>query len=233
MKYDELHETSTEIGELSTALAAALKTIDAPAFNATGQARGGTYRYSSLAAYHDAARKILAEHGLTVSEMATRVRTEHEDTLTIIVKLRHSSGQWEKWASEGHPLLGSFNRDLKEISEPNQQDFGKSATYGYRYCYAGIIGITGEPDDDAADVDPRPAAPRQSTPRHELTTSQRLAALGILPEHWAVLGLRPDATNSDGAALVAALAPLSRMRPSEIGADPVAALRDVLAGGAT
>lgn len=142
---------SQELGELATALANAqsafevvAKSADNPFFRS---------RYAALPDVVKAATPILAENGLSVSQLIGR--DADGDTLTTM--LLHKSGQY----------LGSSMQMRPVKNDPQAQ--GSAATYARRYSYMAILGLVADEDDDGnAGSAPRPrqkAAPARKPER--------------------------------------------------------------------
>ena len=117
-------------------------------FDATGQARGGKYRYASLAAIWQAVRPTLAANGLSVVQLPTTAPEGHVGLQTI---LAHASGE-----------VIHATATMPGGSTPQQQ--GSAYTYLRRYALAACLGIVAEDDDDGASASKPQAAPQPAPP---------------------------------------------------------------------
>jgi hypothetical protein len=143
-----MHFSSENIGTIAAALAQAqgeltnpekslVATIQ-PAYPRDSQR---TFRYAPLSSGLDIVRKILGKH-----EIAT-VQTTSIDKESGLVRLTtvmaHSSGQW---ISSEWPVC-----PISDTSSP--QRMGAALTYARRYALFTLVGIAGEDDLDAPDVE--------------------------------------------------------------------------------
>lgn len=124
--------TSTNVGELAAAMAAAQMTMENPKFDA--QNPHFRSKFASLAAVRDSVIPVMASHGISVSQELAAAA----DGVSCTTILMHSSGQW---ASYG-PLVIPYNKD-------DAQGRGSAATYARRYALQSVAGVVGESDDDA------------------------------------------------------------------------------------
>ena len=89
-------------------------------------------KYASLGAYLDMLRPILSTHELAVFQ-TTR---DHEERITVVTTLAHSSGQW----ISGEMTLRPTKND--------PQGFGSAITYMRRYGLTCLLGLSQSDDDD-------------------------------------------------------------------------------------
>jgi hypothetical protein len=139
---------SESIAAIAGALAKAQAELVNPEKSLTATLRperqGGTersFRYAPLASGLDIIRKILGAH-----EIATLQATgmdEHSGLVKLTTTLAHSSGQWI--ASEW-PVCR-----VADLSTPHRM--GAALTYARRYALFALVGIAGEDDLDAPDLD--------------------------------------------------------------------------------
>jgi hypothetical protein len=105
-----------------------------------------TFRYAPLSSGLDIVRKTLGQH-----EIAT-VQTTAIDQTAVIVNLTtvlaHASGEW---ISSDWPVCA-----ISETATPHRM--GAALTYARRYALFTLVGIAGEDDLDAPDLN-TPAAP--------------------------------------------------------------------------
>jgi len=142
-----MQRSSESISALAAALAKAqielvnpeksmLATIEADGRGAPKQ----IFRYASLSSGLDIVRKTLGQH-----EIATLQATSLDQAAGIInlkTVLAHSSGQW---ISSDWPVC-----PLDEMASPKRM--GAALTYARRYALFALVGIAGEDDLDAPDL---------------------------------------------------------------------------------
>jgi ERF superfamily len=151
-----MQRTSESIATLAAALAKAQIELINPkkSLVATIRADGPgrvdqTFRYASLASGLEIVRKILGQH-----EIATVQTTSIDQAAGIInltTVLAHSSGEW---ISSDWPVC-----PIKETETPHRM--GAALTYARRYALFTLVGIAGEDDLDAPDLQ----SPAARTPR--------------------------------------------------------------------
>src|SRR5271169_5688846 len=145
-----MRAASDTIAQLAAAMAKAQSELVNPVKSLTavierGRNGGGAicYKYAPLSSGLDIVRKTLAKYELAV------IQTTHVDRERALVLLTttiaHASGEWigALWpvchvADIGHPKL-----------------MGAALTYARRYCLFTIVGLAGEDDLDAPDLDIR------------------------------------------------------------------------------
>ena len=148
-----MQQSSSSIGNLAAALAKAQVELVNPekSMVATMPADGRgaakqTFRYAPLSSGLDIVRKTLGHH-----EIATVQATAIDHAARIVnvtTTLAHSSGEWI--ASDWPVCL------LEDIASPKQM--GAALTYARRYALFALVGIAGEDDLDAPDLNaPEPA----------------------------------------------------------------------------
>ena len=102
-------------------------------------------RYASLKSCLDTVRPVLARHGLVLSQF---VVSSENGADRLVTRLLHQSGQFVE--DEGISLVGS----------DNMQKLGSAMSYGRRYGLLSVLGLVGDPDDDAEIASlPAPAKP--------------------------------------------------------------------------
>ena len=150
-----MQRSSESIAALAAALAKAQTELINPekSMLATIEADGrGTpkqiFRYAPLSAGLDIVRKTLGQH-----EIATLQATSLDQAAGIInlnTVLAHSSGEW---ISSDWPVC-----PLDEMASPKRM--GAALTYARRYALFALVGIAGEDDLDAPDLNaPEPVHP--------------------------------------------------------------------------
>src|SRR5262249_6837304 len=118
-----------------------------------------TFRYAPLSSGLDIVRKSLGRHEIATIQ-ATGIDKE-AGLLRLTTVLAHSSGEW---ISSDWPVC-----QISDIA--SAQRVGAALTYARRYALFTLVGIAGEDDLDAPDLNanPNPAAsiPRSSDPRRQ------------------------------------------------------------------
>src|SRR5215218_9459925 len=156
--------TSDSVAALAAALAKAQAALTNPEKSLTATIPAGrigerdrSFRYASLSSGLDIVRKALGQH-----EIAT-LQTTAIDTTTGMVNLTttlaHASGEW---IASDWPVC-----PITETASP--QRMGSALTYARRYALFTLVGIAGEDDLDAPDLnggssDPLPDAVSTSEP---------------------------------------------------------------------
>src|SRR5215213_1000238 len=142
-----MHRSSESIGAIAAALAKAQGELTNPeksltaSISAPGQ-RGGerTFRYAPLSSGLEIVRKSLGKQEIAAVQ-TTAINTE-AGLVRLNTVLAHSSGEWI--ASEW-PVC--------PVSEtPTPHRMGAALTYARRYALFTLVGIAGEDDLDAPDV---------------------------------------------------------------------------------
>jgi len=178
--------TSEQIGQLATALAAAQAEMQ----NATLNKENPHFRsrYADLASIRDAVVPPLAKQGIAVVQM-----TDIDDGAMLVrTRLIHKSGEW---VEATYPITCDMGKP---------QAIGSCVTYARRYALAAICGIAAEEDDDGNEASkhgkvpvPSKAASRDifSTLQAEIRglknaaeadewKEERKAQLGSMPPDW-------------------------------------------------
>src|SRR5439155_1539539 len=142
-----VHRSSESIGAIAAALAKAQVELANPekSLTATIAAPGNsggdkTFRYAPLSSGLDIVRKSLGRHEIAA------VQTTAIDTTAGLVRLTtvlaHSSGEW---ISSEWPVC-----PVSETAMPHRM--GAALTYARRYALFTLVGIAGEDDVDAPDL---------------------------------------------------------------------------------
>jgi hypothetical protein len=144
-----MQRCSETIGAIAGALAKAQAEIANPEKSLTATIRSPfpregdrSFRYASLANGLDLVRKSLGRH-----EIATVQTTSIDDAAGLIkltTTLAHSSGEW---VSSDWPVC-----PVSETAAPHRM--GAALTYARRYALFTLVGIAGEDDLDAPDLEP-------------------------------------------------------------------------------
>src|ERR1700684_40699 len=146
-----MQRSSETIGAIATALAKAQIELHNPEKSLTATIQSPfpreatrTFRYASLSSGLDLIRKSLGRH-----EIATVQTTSIDDAAGLIrltTVLAHASGEW---ISSDWPVC-----PVSETSAP--QRMGAALTYARRYALFTLVGIAGEDDLDAPDLEAGP-----------------------------------------------------------------------------
>src|SRR3954466_14258693 len=142
--------SSETIGAIASALAKAQIELQNPEKSLTATIRSPfpregdrSFRYASLAAGLDLVRRSLGRH-----EIATVQTTSIDETgglIRLTTTLAHSSGEW---VSSDWPVCPA-----PETAAPHRM--GAALTYARRYALFTLVGIAGEDDLDAPDLNGR------------------------------------------------------------------------------
>src|SRR5437870_1241296 len=158
-----MHRSSDTIATIAAALAKAQVELTNPEKSLIGTTRSPfpreahrAFRYASLSSGLDMVRKSLGRH-----EIATIQSTEIDKEaglLRLTTILAHSSGEW---VSSEWPVC-----PITDIA--SAQRMGAALTYARRYALFTLVGIAGEDDLDAPDLDavPNPAEELPRSDRH-------------------------------------------------------------------
>lgn len=164
-----MQRASESVGALATALAKAQseianpeKTLVATVVSPFPRESSRTFRYASLAAGLDQVRKCLGRHEIATVQ-ATAI--DHGSGLICLTTtLVHASGEW---ISSEWPVCPA-----SATAVPHQ--LGAALTYARRYALFTLVGIAGEDDLDAPDLEASPASP--TVPGDVLITGRQVSA---------------------------------------------------------
>jgi hypothetical protein len=154
-----MQQSSSSIGSLAAALAKAQVELVNPeksmvaTMPADGTGRGEQiFRYAPLSSGLDIVRKTLGKHEIAAVQ-ATAIDQE-AGILRVTTRLCHSSGEW---IASDWPVC-----PIDEMASPKRM--GAALTYARRYALFALVGIAGEDDLDAPDLNvPEPAQPGTRT----------------------------------------------------------------------
>jgi hypothetical protein len=155
-----MQQSSSSIGSLAAALAKAQIELVNPeksmvaTIRADGPGRGEQiFRYAPLSSGLDLVRKTLGKHEIAAVQ-ATAI--DHEaGIINVTTRLCHSSGEW---IASDWPVC-----PLDDMASPKRM--GAALTYARRYALFALVGIAGEDDLDAPDLNaPEPTQPDTKTP---------------------------------------------------------------------
>lgn len=149
-----MHRSSEAIGAIAAALAKAQGELTNPEKSLTATIRSPfpreddrTFRYASLASGLDIVRKTLGRHKIATIQTTAIDRDSGHIRLTTL--LAHRSGEW---ISSDWPVCA-----ISEVTAP--QRMGAALTYARRYALFTLVGITGEDDLDAPEIQSSPPNP--------------------------------------------------------------------------
>ena len=154
-----MHRSSDTIATIAAALAKAQVELTNPEKSLVATIRSPfpreadrTFRYAPLSSGLDIVRKSLGRHEIATIQ-ATAIDKE-AGLLRLTTVLAHSSGEW---ISSDWPVC-----QISDIA--SAQRMGAALTYARRYALFTLVGIAGEDDLDAPDLNPAPN-PAASSPR--------------------------------------------------------------------
>jgi ERF superfamily len=142
-----MHRSSESVAALAGALAKAQIELANPEKSLSATIRDDrrgegvrTFRYAPLASGLDIVRKTLGKHELAIVQ--TTAVDQPTGLVNLTTMLAHSSGEW---ISSDWPVC-----QVTDISVPHRM--GTALTYARRYALFAIVGIAGEDDLDAPDL---------------------------------------------------------------------------------
>ena len=143
-----MHRSSPSIAALASALAKAQGVLVNPEKTMTATIRDDrreqgaerTFRYAPLSAGLELARKALGQHEIALVQ--TTAIDEASRTVRLNSVLAHSSGEW---IASDWPVC-----PMSDMNSP--QRMGAALTYARRHALFALVGITGEDDLDAPDL---------------------------------------------------------------------------------
>jgi hypothetical protein len=142
-----MQQSSSSIGNLAAALAKAQvglvnpeKSMVATMLADGKRAAKQTFRYASLSSGLDIVRKTLGQH--EIATVQTTAIDHAAGIVNVTTTLAHASGEW---IASDWPVCS-----LEDIASPKQM--GAALTYARRYALFALVGIAGEDDLDAPDL---------------------------------------------------------------------------------
>src|SRR5450755_1143361 len=143
-----MHRSSETIGAIAAALAKAQGELTNPGKSLIATIRSPfpregdrTFRYASLASGLDIVRKSLGQH--EIATLQTTAIDENSGQIRLTTVLAHASGEW---IGSDWPVCA-----IAETATPHRM--GAALTYARRYALFTLVGIAGEDDLDAPDLD--------------------------------------------------------------------------------
>jgi ERF superfamily len=167
-----MQRSSETIGAIAAALAKAQAELANPEKSLIAIIRASnphdqdqTFRYAALSSGLDIVRKALGGHEIATVQ-ATAIDNE-AGLIRLTTTLAHSSGEW---LSSEWPVC-----PIAETAAPRRM--GAALTYARRYALFTLVGIAGEDDLDAPDLNQKARAPKEEGEPNEgdsaqLTTAQ-------------------------------------------------------------
>ena len=142
-----MQQSSSSIANLAAALAKAQIALVNPEKSLVATIRQGgasgaeqTFRYAPLSSGLEIVRKTLGEH--EIATVQTTAIDQGAGIVNLTTVLAHSSGEW---ISSDWPVCA-----LSETATPHRM--GAALTYARRYALFTLVGIAGEDDLDAPDL---------------------------------------------------------------------------------
>src|SRR5271169_4249889 len=153
-----MQRSSETIGAIASALAKAQIDLANPEKSLTATIRSPfpregdrSFRYASLSSGLDLVRKSLGRH--EIATVQTTSIDEGAGLIRLTTTLAHSSGEW---VSSDWPVC-----PMSETATPHRM--GAALTYARRYALFTLVGIAGEDDLDAPDLNDAPTASPQGS----------------------------------------------------------------------
>ena len=155
-----MQRSSESIAKLATALAKAQTELVNPEKSLVGtilpegnSREGRTFNYASLASGLDIVRKTLGQH--EIATVQTTAIDQSAGVVSLTTVLAHSSGEW---IASDWPVCA-----VSDTATPRRM--GAALTYARRYALFALVGIAGEDDLDAPDLQMPPtqaSAPKKA-----------------------------------------------------------------------
>ena len=151
-----MHRSSESIGAIAAALAKAQVELANPEKSLTGtlprpspREEIRTFRYAPLSSGLEIVRKCLGRH--EIAAVQTTAIDSESGLIRLTTLLAHSSGEW---VSSDWPVC-----PVSETAAPRRM--GAALTYARRYALFTLVGIAGEEDVDAPDLEAPATEPNQ------------------------------------------------------------------------
>jgi hypothetical protein len=148
-----MHRSSDTIGAIAAALAKAQAELTNPEKSLSATIRSPfpreperTFRYAPLSSGLDIVRKTLGRHEIAAVQ-STEIDKE-AGLIRLTTILAHASGEW---VSSDWPVC-----PIADTASPHRM--GAALTYARRYALFTLVGIAGEDDLDAPDLNAEPSA---------------------------------------------------------------------------
>src|SRR6516165_2900687 len=181
-----MHRSSESIGTIAAALAKAQAELTNPEKSLVATIRSPfpregdrTFRYAPLSSGLDIVRKGLGRY--EIATIQTTAIDKDAGLLRLTTVLAHSSGEW---ISSEWPVC-----TIADIA--SAQRMGAALTYARRYALFTLVGIAGEDDFDAPDLDATSQTGVEEPPRSDhRSQSTGDAAVAARARDGAKLGVR-------------------------------------------
>ena len=144
---DQIDQLATALALAQGAMGPALKSSKAEVRSKRDGVAPYSYSFADLDAVWDAARGPLSANGLSVVQLPEA----EGDRIVLTTLLMHASGQWIKSTL---PLI---------FEGLGMQPLGSAITFGRRYAFSAVSGVTCEDDDGASTATAATPASSQST----------------------------------------------------------------------
>ena len=143
-----MQRSSESVAALASALAKAQAELVNPEKSLTATVRVGrdgegerSFHYASLASGLDIVRKTLGQH--EIATIQTTAIDQGAGQVNLTTMLAHASGEW---IASDWPVC-----PIADMASPRRM--GAALTYARRYALFTLVGIAGEDDIDAPDLD--------------------------------------------------------------------------------
>jgi hypothetical protein len=180
-----MHRSSESIGTIAAALAKAQaeltnpeKSLVATIRSPTAREGDRTFRYAPLSSGLDIVRKGLGRH--QIATFQTTAIDKDAGLLRLTTVLAHSSGEW---ISSEWPVCA-----IADMA--SAQRMGAALTYARRYALFTLVGIAGEDDLDAPDLDATSKTEVAELPRSDRRQLTGNAAVSARTRNAAKLPMR-------------------------------------------
>src|ERR1700691_6240321 len=152
-----MHRSSESIASLAGALAKAQAELTNPEKSLTATIRPQShgeaersFRYASLSSGLDIVRKTLGQH--EIATVQTTAIDQTAGTVNLTTVLAHASGEW---IASDWPVCA-----IADTATPHRM--GAALTYARRYALFTLVGIAGEDDIDAPNLNTSTEQPSRS-----------------------------------------------------------------------
>jgi ERF superfamily len=221
-----MQRSSESIGAIAAALAKAQAELTNPEKSLTATIRAThpregdqTFKYAALSSGLDIARKALGGH--EIATVQTTAIDKEAGLIRLTTMLAHASGEW---LSSEWPVC-----QIAETASPRRM--GAALTYARRYALFTLVGIAGEDDLDAPDLNDGVKIAVAPTTNRSAETEAPIATSPIILRQTtgspAASSAAIERAGADGKGAKGKPTPPSRI---VLGADASAQLRDRLTG---
>ena len=166
-----MQRSSETIGAIAAALAKAQieltnpeKSLTATIHSPFPREESKTFRYASLSTGLEIVRKCLGKH--EIAAVQTTAIDKESGLIRLTTTLAHASGEW---LSSEWPVC-----PVSETNAPHR--LGAALTYARRHSLFAVVGIAGDDDRDAPDLQGNPERTLSETARSLMTPSNGLVS---------------------------------------------------------